>query len=84
MIVWTTARGEELTLEQISNPHLLNIITFLDEWYEHELIEGLEAMTFVLDEQDMPEAMLEVDSNLRLVMRMKRFFVDAARERGLV
>lgn len=59
--VWTTLRGDKLTLDQITDGHLNNIINLLRNQQLANLAEGFEALAFLQGEMAIDSVEAEID-----------------------
>lgn len=81
--VWKTREGQLLTLEEIHDNHLLNIIRFLKRRAIETLFEGYSAMCCFQGEHAQHAVETSMDAEVSLIEDRLNFFTAAARERGL-
>lgn len=81
--VWMTNDGQVLTLEEISDAHLLNIIPFLKCQYSKTLDEGYGYIACISGEHALEAAESQLDQELQAYLNQIEFFTAEARKRNL-
>lgn len=82
-IVWVTAAGEGLTMAEISNEHLGNILRLLGKRAQELLHEGHSAMAFLDGEMARDAAQSAIDRRHESYMDKIEEFRQEARRRGM-
>lgn len=81
--VWKTKKGQLLTLEEIDDRHLLNIIKLLWRRYVDTLQSGYSAMCMLQGEFALDAAESEINAELDRIKEQVEFFESEARSRNL-
>lgn len=79
-IVWTTKEGQALTMREISNGHLINIIKLLIRKSLEHLSSGYEAMSYFRGEMAMEAAQSSIDIEYEAYLdEIEKFRAEARR-----
>ena len=81
--VWKTREGQLLTLEEIGDSHLLNIIKLLWRRYHETLHTGYSAMCMLQGEHALDAAESGMDEELARIEERAEFFEAEATNRNL-
>lgn len=80
-VVWTTRRGDKLTMNQISDDHLANIIRFLHREAQGHLRDGYVFMSALQGEMALDAAHSGIDTEHQRLMDGIEMFEQEARRR---
>jgi hypothetical protein len=83
-VVWVTREGDPLTMNEIENNHLLNIIRHLKKRYLHMMSEGYSALSCLQGEMASYYAEQELDHGLQDMQDKISFFEQEAKRRGIL